>query len=1231
MLKNRKFLFLLFLPVLCFAFCFGLTIWQTNIFAASTTDCQGECNHEASITVGNVTTHYDTLMEAVNLAGEGETINVLKDITGSYTSTDASYMIVSKDLNIDFGGHTVSVNCYGAYVYEGATLELRNGTFVSREMPTIYMTGASNVVVQSNMEVKTLSENDSCAAIVVTGENTQLDVYGEVKALHSSAISGNGLLANSGVIVNINDGAVVGSENEIGIYFPCGGQLNVYGGTIYGTTAIYSKSGTTTIAGGIITSDLSPYVDYQYYGNGGISTGDALVIDACGYPCGNPIVNITSGTFTAVADDAQGIAYYTTGSNTATINIDGPAHIRGNNMQEYLTNNYNFVYNTASELYDVLAKVKIGGHEYSSLAEAIAHAQDGDTIVLLGDTTIPNYIEVGLGDSVRKNITVDFGGFTATTVGGAFDVYNVNLTLKHGTLHSPVKWNIWMQSGGKVTIESDMTVSSATSSELTPGAIYSTIVLLDHGGTLNVKGTVLGEYNYTIAGNGLAEHDGVYINIYDGAVVSNTNECAIFFPNKEQLNIYGGTITAPIPLYIKSGEVNISGGTILSTMQTAEDFNHTGDGFNETGDAVVIEACGYPGGNPTINITGGTFDVTALGAQGIAYYTYGDNEAVITLNGPAKTSGNAISRYLTGDYTLVYDATTGLYVGKTEEQVDEILLEVLDEIDQVPEILNNESLTAQTKAEVVYIITEAKENDTVADYNAGEEVAAATGNENAIIKITLSATEMEYGMDSAVEVTTMTFDVVPYDTANNEEIANEDLVGEVTFRLPVPARVTSKYLKVSHDGEYLGYYEVKTANGEKYIEITASSFSPYTWEVLSGEVLDPEAAIGSVGFATIEEAIEAANYMEVTIVLIKDIDRDVEIPCYIEIDETYAHINGEITETHDYSNWIVTYPATCEHSGIKVRVCRYTAHLESEEIPALEHSLIHVEAQEPTTEDYGWIEHYYCEHCGKLFVKVSETEYQQIYSVIIGKTGATGPQGPQGIQGPQGETGATGPQGPQGEQGIQGPQGEQGVAGPQGEQGPQGIQGEQGEQGPQGETGPQGPQGEQGPQGPAGTNGNNGNDGADGNRIYSGSTNPAADTTLYKTGDLFVNTETYNVLQFNGTTWQVVANIKGAKGDLGLPGGQGVSGPQGPQGETGEVGPQGPSGLNGKSAYQIAVDNGFEGTEKEWLESLKVKDKDTSATTVLVVLLFICVIILAAYIVSVINSSSKLPKSKFKR
>ena len=42
-----------------------------------------------------------------------------------------------------------------------------------------------------------------------------------------------------------------------------------------------------------------------------------------------------------------------------------------------------------------------------------------------------------------------------------------------------------------------------------------------------------------------------------------------------------------------------------------------------------------------------------------------------------------------------------------------------------------------------------------------------------------------------------------------------------------------------------------------------------------------------------------------------------------------------------------------------------------------------------------------------------------------------------------------------------------------------------------------------------------------------------------------------------------------------------ITAPQGPAGE------QGPQGEQGPSAYEVAVENGFEGTEEQWLESLK--------------------------------------------
>ena len=48
--------------------------------------------------------------------------------------------------------------------------------------------------------------------------------------------------------------------------------------------------------------------------------------------------------------------------------------------------------------------------------------------------------------------------------------------------------------------------------------------------------------------------------------------------------------------------------------------------------------------------------------------------------------------------------------------------------------------------------------------------------------------------------------------------------------------------------------------------------------------------------------------------------------------------------------------------------------------------------------------------------------------------------------------------------------------------------------------------------------------------------------------------------------------------------------------DNGELGGGGGSGTAGKSAYEIAVDNGFVGTETEWLESLKGVD-GTDGTT----------------------------------
>lgn len=140
-----------------------------------------------------------------------------------------------------------------------------------------------------------------------------------------------------------------------------------------------------------------------------------------------------------------------------------------------------------------------------------------------------------------------------------------------------------------------------------------------------------------------------------------------------------------------------------------------------------------------------------------------------------------------------------------------------------------------------------------------------------------------------------------------------------------------------------------------------------------------------------------------------------------------------------------------------------------------------------------------------------------------------------------------------------------GPQGPQGSQGPPGTQGPQGEKGDTGEQGPQGNQGPQGEAGAAGADGVDGADGADGESAY----------------DIAVGNG------FEGTELEWIASLKGEKGDKGDTGDQGPQGLQGVQGEAGA------DGADGASAYDIAVDNGFEGTELEWLASLKGEKGDT--------------------------------------
>lgn len=198
---------------------------------------------------------------------------------------------------------------------------------------------------------------------------------------------------------------------------------------------------------------------------------------------------------------------------------------------------------------------------------------------------------------------------------------------------------------------------------------------------------------------------------------------------------------------------------------------------------------------------------------------------------------------------------------------------------------------------------------------------------------------------------------------------------------------------------------------------------------------------------------------------------------------------------------------------------------------------------------------------------------------LDGVDGEPGPRGERGEQGKRGPVGETGPIGPMGPTGPIGPQGEPGRDGADGADGRDGLDGAAGADGVAGPVGPKGEAGQTGTRGPQGVRGEQGEIGPMPRHEWDGTR-----------------------LRFEDEpeVWGDYVDLRGPKGDAGNVrnvggGGTGPAGPpgapgaQGAQGDPGPAGPQGDPGADGDdglSAYQVALANGYVGTEAEWLDSL---------------------------------------------
>lgn len=313
------------------------------------------------------------------------------------------------------------------------------------------------------------------------------------------------------------------------------------------------------------------------------------------------------------------------------------------------------------------AVAAIGTSEYAALEYAFAAAQSGDTIELIGNVTITDTILI----NDERTLTLDLNGNTVESS------LATTFRLEKGTLN--VVDTAETKGGIDVIGEAFRVCGSGNASasdailNIGEGVHVSSetdcCVFIYGKATLNTAGILTSEGVYgTIQGNGNATSAGTVVNI-TGGKVKQTQKIAIYVPQESTMTISGGEIEGATGIYVKSGTLYITGGSVYGVGDYA-DAAYNASGANVTGDAIIIDSCGYPGGAPSVIITGGKFE--SDNAYALRHVmTKGTTPAQLL-----RVTGGTFSGNMEDDESDVYaDGVTGFISGgKYKADPDEDLI-----------------------------------------------------------------------------------------------------------------------------------------------------------------------------------------------------------------------------------------------------------------------------------------------------------------------------------------------------------------------------------------------------------------------------------------------------------------------------------------------------------------------------------------------------------------------------
>lgn len=456
------------------------------------------------------------------------------------------------------------------------------------------------------------------------------------------------LSITSGAKVTITgNGTIDAKENDCYTINVVKGDLTIENGTFYGNVSVVQvEEGTLSVKGG--TFDL--HQKWEGSSKYLINCIDKAYVD------GSANVAISGGTF--VDFDPNVSPEQKVDGKTPSFAAPGVG----------ITKNENGSFTAVDGMTaQILDKDGNSVKAYKTLAEAVAAAQDGQTVRLLADVA-ESSIEV------NANITIDLNKMTVT---GSFVTYG-EVTIQNGTIDVPdgetnyaygkltlVDVDITGKAvnssllsvnyNGSVTIDKDSTIVADSAKGDSPAVFIKGQD--DRGKTyapeLNIYGTVQSAKTPAIQGNG-TDRGVSHVNVFEGAVVK-SESLAVYLPQPCEVNITGGLVEGYCGIGIKSGTLNISGGTVRGVAKgnvIGDEYSQT-NGISYDGSAIMIDSyIGYAG-QVQINISG---NAVVESKYSTAIREIGNDKSQTNLVGLDITGGTVLGAKDT-DAVLVRDVT----------------------------------------------------------------------------------------------------------------------------------------------------------------------------------------------------------------------------------------------------------------------------------------------------------------------------------------------------------------------------------------------------------------------------------------------------------------------------------------------------------------------------------------------------------------------------------------------